>query len=162
MTLTINRLHELLSYDPATGNFMWKVGRQGTNKGQPAGGLDNRGYRFIRIDGRRYYAHRLVLFYESGEWPPEQVDHINGAKGDNRRSNLRLATPSQQSANSKLAVNNTSGAKGVVWSKRRRKWQVQVINFGTKHLGYYTNFDDARAAYRAGAIKFFGEYARCT
>ena len=102
--LTVERLRELLSYDPATGKFLWRVGRQCMRAGAVAGATEVQGYRVIKIDGKIYKAHRLAWLYVTGEWPPEEIDHKNTDPQDNVWSNLRLATHSQNQANAKSLV----------------------------------------------------------
>jgi hypothetical protein len=101
--------------------------------------------------------HRVIVGAKKGQY----VDHVNGDKLDNRRSNLRICTQSQNSANRRLDSNNTSGAKGVSWCKERQKWQVHIRVKGKQlNLGRYDDFSEACAAYDAAAIKYFGEFAR--
>src|SRR2546423_1548703 len=110
--LTAERLLELLVYDLESGVFRWRVS---TNRritvGNVAGWIDVVGYWRIRIDGHWYYAHRLAWFYTSGKWPPTQIDHMDGDKQNNRLSNLRLASSTQNHANS--YGYSASGFKGV-------------------------------------------------
>lgn len=87
------------------------------------------------------------------------VDHRNGDKLDNRRSNLRFATRSQNLANAKLRKDNTSGAKGV-YQIGEHKWYAQVrANGRTYHVGRFTNFNDAVNARHRRAIQLHGEFA---
>ena len=84
-SLTAERLREVLDYDPDTGVFTRKVRTASSVKvGDVAGSLNGKGYIRIRVDGRLYFAHRLAWLYVHGEWPVDQVDHINGIKNDNR------------------------------------------------------------------------------
>ncbi len=107
--------------------------------------------------------HRLIYSRILGRelTRDEIVDHINGNKRDNRRSNLRLATYSGNTSNSKKRITNTSGYKGVTWHKQCQKWQASVKKDGK---GYYLGlFDDPREAhkaYRIKAVELFGEFAR--
>jgi hypothetical protein len=90
MELTATRLRELMTYDPHTGIFEWRklVGR----RKNPAGCIDDKGYRIIRIAGRNHKAHRLAILYVQGRWPVGDTDHANGDRSDNRLVNLRAAT----------------------------------------------------------------------
>jgi hypothetical protein len=67
--LTLERLKELLDYDPATGVFVWKENRRRGFEGARAGKVDKRGYRYIRIDGEDHTAPRLAWLYVHGTWP---------------------------------------------------------------------------------------------
>lgn len=91
----------------------------------------------------------------------EFVDHINLNPLDNRRSNLRIANRSQNATNSGRHKNNTSGFKGVTYSKRERKWQSSIIfNGKTKWLGYFISPELAYQAYCEAAKELHGEFAR--
>jgi hypothetical protein len=94
--------------------------------------------------------------------PPDGcvVDHINRDKLDNRRSNLRICTQSQNMANYPMHGLNTSGRKGVYWNKKREKWRAQ-IRFNQKLIviGYFHDLNEASEAYIAQAKKLFGEFA---
>ncbi len=89
------------------------------------------------------------------------VDHINGDPLDNRKSNLRLATKSQNMRNRKKAHNNKSGYKGVWFDYKRDKWVAYIkINGSSKTLGRFINKEEAAARYDEESRKLFGEYAR--
>ena len=78
------------------------------------------GYIYTRLAGKSYGEHRLVHLLFTGEWP-DQVDHINGIKDDNRPTNLRSATHAQNCMNRK---NTRAIAKGCYWIAARKKWMV--------------------------------------
>src|SRR5690606_34614864 len=101
--LTQQRLKELLYYDPETGIFTRLVGRSGprARAGDVAGSDNGKGYIRIYVDGRPYKAHRLAWFYMHGEWP-EEIDHRNGERADNRLSNLRPVTRQQNNLNQSI------------------------------------------------------------
>ena len=100
--------------------------------------------------------HRLIMNPIKGMF----IDHINGNGLDNRRSNLRICTRSQNGMNRKMQNNNTSGYKGVIWSKSAKKWQVQII-FNKKriHLGYFKIKKEGALAYNEASLKYFGKFA---
>src|SRR5437879_5605760 len=110
--LTAERLKELLTYDPETGEFRWKVAPNGRVRvGDIAGCVSSRGYILIGIDGALYRAHRLAFLFMTGAFPEPQVDHSNRDKADNRWLKLREANNSQNNANKPAQSNNTSGYK---------------------------------------------------
>ncbi len=121
----------------------------------------------IRINGvaKSRMLHRLIMQPDILSGAPSdhirrQVDHINGDRLDNRRSNLRWSTMSQNQANRGPTKKNTSGFKGVSWCKEKRKWaaRIQVQN-KMVNLGRYDEIEDAVSAYRNAAVNYFGEYA---
>jgi hypothetical protein len=168
MSLTIERANEVLSYDPTTGVFVWKVDRLAGGKGQiikaragDVAGHHTAGYRTISIDCRKHKAHRLAWFMTYGQWPAEHIDHINGDPSDNRIANLREATRFENMRNSKRKSRNKSGIKGVAWVPKRGKWGAWIRYEGkNKYLGYYATAEHAHNAYALAAYMFHGEYAR--
>jgi len=158
MVPTAAYLRDRYIYEPETGLFRFRAGaRRGRTTGKKWQGR----YWLISVEGRTYYAHRLAWLYVHGEWPPEQVDHINANGLDNRIENLRLASQSLNNANRCLGKNNTSGVKGVHWSARARRWYARIGIAGKiKHLGSFTDKDLAAEAYRKASAEHFGEFAR--
>lgn len=156
------RVLELLDYDPETGIFTWRVRRSGVKFGSHAGRSSSSGYREIRIDGRRYSAHRLVWLVVHGTWPHDQIDHINGIRDDNRANNLREATRTENQRNSKIRVDNTIGYKGVTYHKASRKFRAQCQDHNgiRMHLGLFSTVLEAAKAYDAFARTTYGEFAR--
>ena len=159
--ITQVRLQELLHYDPKTGDFTWRVARGKSRVGASAGSITSEGYLQIGIDGERFKAHRLAWLYAHGVWPQQEIDHIDMDGINNSLANLREASRSQNEANKPANSRNTSGVKGVCWNKQRLRWQA-VIGFEGKayHLGFFTNINDAAAAYSAKASELFGNFAR--
>lgn len=160
--LSRDRLCELLEYDPETGLFRWLESRGRVSAGHIAGSLKNdSGYIFIRVDEEMYRAHRLVWLYVHGRFPPEDMDHINGDRADNRLSNLREATRSQNLANSKKRVTAMGIYKGAHFDKRRNKWSSRFAENGKlRFLGYFETPEEANARYMVEARRVFGEFAR--
>ena len=150
----VEELRELLDYNPDTGELRWK------SNGRHAGNF-TRGYRQIPINGRKYMAHRLawLMFYETE--PSCTIDHSNLNRSDNRICNLREATPSENNRNRPRGGNNTSGFKGVYWSKSVKKWLSQItINGKWKYLGVFADINDAADAYARAAKSIHGEFGR--
>lgn len=157
--LTAERLRELLAYDPETGVFRWKASRGYVKGGKIAGTLNNRGRRQITVDRRLYVASRLAWLYQTGEWPCDQIDHINLIIDDNRFCNLREATNSQNQANTHKRASNKSGFKGVC-SDRGVGWRAQIMVGGkVRRLGLFTTPERAFIAYIFAAWKHFGDFA---
>lgn len=106
-------LKRVLTYDPDSGNFTFNIKKGGMNIGDIAGYIQADGYRAISCNGIQYKAHRLAWLYMTGSFPENQLDHINMNKDDNRFSNLRKATRSQNNMNRRSYSNNKLGCKGV-------------------------------------------------
>lgn len=115
--------------------------------------------RLRRLNGRQRDAkmHRDIIKPPAGM----QVDHINGNKLDNRRSNLRLASARQNRQNRPAPKHNTSGFKGVSYRKDRGTWMAQIKDSNGKHrhLGTFSSPTMAAKTYDVAAIKYFGEFA---
>jgi hypothetical protein len=160
--LTAERLRELLHYDPETGVFTWRVNRRGPMKaGDVAGRVHaDYGYIIIGIDGGEYRANRLAFLYMEGKFPAHMAEHADRNRANNRWSNLRNATYSQNMFNIPVRAGNVSGRKGVVWSKNLEKWNARIgVNKKMLHLGYFEDKDEAAHAYNKAAIAHFGDFA---
>ena len=157
--LTQQRLHSLIRYDPQTGLMYWRETRRGVVAGL-AGHRDGRGYLSIVIDRQRHYVHRLAFLYTLGYLPTEQVDHVDRDKSNNRWSNLREATCTQNRTNTGLKSSNTSGYIGVTWSKQHRRWQARIRAGGRRiYLGSFRTAEAASAARERAAKEFHKEFA---
>jgi hypothetical protein len=180
--LTAAQLRAVLHYNPQTGQFRWRRGINHWRAGLPAGtegnygakghpyiviglgttskGVQNR-YVLVGVKKRVYRAHRLAWLYVHGEWPKGEIDHVNGDGTDNRIANLRDATASQNGMNRGLRSNNTSGHRGVSWSKRSQKWVVH-IGLGGKimHLGLFDTIEEAIAVRAEASQRLHGAFAR--
>jgi NAD-dependent oxidoreductase involved in siderophore biosynthesis len=111
-----------------------------------------------KVNGKRrvLLLHRLVM----GDPEGLEVDHRNNDPLDNRKALLRPATRAENAKNRKANSNNTSGHKGVHWSKRAKKWQALIGHEGRqKHLGYFTDLEEAAQAYKEAAIRLHKEFA---
>jgi len=153
--ITQTDLLRLLDYDAQTGVFTWRVNRTaGTRAGDIAGNVTVKGYVQISLHGKLYRAHRLAWLYTYGVWPENELDHNNRVRHDNRLINLRLADRYVNTQNTGLQRNNVSGARGVGWHKAIQKWRARIsVNNKMMYLGYYDNFEQAKAAYNIAAHK---------
>lgn len=145
MTLiTQTELKKFLNYNPMTGEFTWRARGRGVRPGKVAGSHAVNGYLRIYVAGTFYQSHRLAWFHETGEWPKEDIDHINGIRDDNRFQNLRAVTRSVNLQNIRAArINNTTGLLGVQRNRKRFAARIQV---GGKQY-YLGTFDSPELAH---------------
>jgi len=165
--MTQTEIKELLHYAPDTGVFTWrrrarkwfttKRARNAWNAkwaGKVAGCLDSGGYLQIGVRYVRHRSHRLAFLYMHGE-TPEQIDHINHVRDDNRWVNLRSTNSAGNNKNRSLSSSNTSGVVGVSWDQSTGKWVARVKAEGRYMcLGRFTHREDAIAARKAANIKY--------
>tara|TARA_R110000787_G_scaffold198918_2_gene309980 strand:+ start:662 stop:1153 length:492 start_codon:yes stop_codon:yes gene_type:complete len=137
------KLKELFIYNKDSGIFTRIVSTACNNKvGDVVGSLDN-GYLRVKVDGKNYRLHRLAFLYVTGEMP-EEVDHLNHVRSDNRWVNLREASDIENSRNKSISKSNTSGVIGVFWAKDRNRWRSQImVDNKTIWLGQFAEFSDA-------------------
>lgn len=110
------------------------------------------------LNGKKVSMHRLVLGCCDNNLV---IDHINGDKTDNRKSNLRVCTQHQNSMNRKLNSNNKSGYKGVSFNNQTHKWKARIkFNYQNIALGEFDKIEDAIAARIEAEKLYFGEYSR--
>jgi hypothetical protein len=169
--MTQYELKSLLRYDPDTGIFTWlRRPNDGTKStkafntrfgGKQAGCFDkSTGYRVVRVKDVLYYEHRLAHFYMTGQWP-EQIDHRDFDRVDNRWSEIRHASMAQNQHNVRRQKNNTSGRKGVHWDKQTEQWRARIdFNGKVYNLGRFDSFELAVAVREKAEYVLHGEYAR--
>jgi hypothetical protein len=147
-----------LRYDPETGKFYRTADNGSWKAGEIRMVPSGRGYLSFRRAGKLYLAHRIAFLCMTGEWPPEQVDHINGVKTDNRWCNLRPATGSQNQANlagGGIFPNGLHRSHAIA-----KPWRAQIRHGKRRiHLGYFATVEEANAAYRKAAEQLRGEWA---
>jgi hypothetical protein len=100
---------------------------------------------------------RLHTFLMSAAY----VDHHDHNGLNNRRSNLRPASQSQNIANARRRRDNTSGFRGVTFNRRARRWAAQItVDQKTRGLGYFSTAEEAARAYDVAAVDAWGDFAR--
>jgi hypothetical protein len=155
----LEEIHSLFECDPEKGLLFWKNRSRQRWRGT-AGQLHTNGYWTVRVGKKRkrLLNHRIIFALVHGRWP-NRIDHINMDRSDNRISNLREATRSQNAMNARKQRDNTSGFKGV--SRWRGKWQAKIQRDGKQRfLGAFSTPQDAALAYKNAAINLHGEFAR--
>ncbi len=159
-------LRKLLRYNPETGKLYWRERTPDMFDGSGVRTAEHRcnvwnarysgnrafsskmnGYRRGSVLHTGLLAHRVIWAIVNGSWPADQIDHINGIRSDNRISNLRNATHTDNMRNMKIPKDNTSGHVGVSWSIKANKWYAQIAGKGKHiHLGSFALKIDAIAA----------------
>ncbi|WP_081261091.1 HNH endonuclease signature motif containing protein [Sphingobium yanoikuyae] len=170
-------LRQLLRYEPEIGKFYWRerrpehldglfadrsrdlVWRVNSWNRRYAGKealkqVDYKGYRVGKLLEFTMAAHRVAWAIYHGEWPRDQVDHIDGDRSNNRIANLRLVDNSENLRNAKLPVTNTSGHIGIGFHKRMGRWQAYIARGGRQvFLGYFTDIADAVKARETAEVE---------
>lgn len=160
MRITQEKLKGIVNYNSDTGLMTWSTPRKGCVVGAEVGTITPLGYRSVHLEGYRYLVHRLAWLFVYGEWPSGQIDHKNRDRLDNRISNLRVATPSQNQANKGMRSDNTSAVKGVTWDAEKKKWISAIhVDGKRKFLGRFDKLEDAAFSYSLAAKRYFGEFA---
>lgn len=128
------------------GGRKWYVAKCGGEKHRYAGYIKN---------GQMVLMHRVIM-----QTPPRLfTDHIDGNGLDNRRSNLRIATPSQNAANSRHNPENRKPYQGV-YAEPYARWRARIrFNGVLETLGSFKSAENAATAYNLRAYELFGEFA---
>lgn len=156
--LTLERVREVVHYNPDTGIFYWKQSTSNRKKVGDIAGCVCRGRVTVCIDYKQLIAARLAWFYVHGVWPTNNIDHINGNPSDNRIANLRDVPQSVNLENQRRPrSNNQSGYLGVKPYTRGKKkpWQAAIVVRGKQRsLGYFETAQLAHEAYLSAKRKF--------
>lgn len=170
--LTAEFVRSIFDYNPETGIFLWKhrfeickcvINWNKKHAGREAGRTTRSGYREVNINNNFYMVHRLIWLHATGEWPKNEIDHINVNKLDNRLINLREATRTQNTYNRIIKKGNNTGFRGVRFRDDVKKKQFAVcIGFKgrTINLGYYKTAEEAHEVYKKAVKKYHGEFGR--
>ena len=151
--LTQARVRELFAYNPRTGAF-WRIKRVCNNCklhfSNWSGTKD--GYQKLEIDGKCYRLHRVIWLFLYGSFP-DQIDHINGNRLDNRPHNLRDVSHAENHKNKSIPSNNTSGVVGV--RQRTNRWEAVITtNHKIIYLGLFVSFNAAVTARKQAEKKY--------
>lgn len=168
ITPTRESVLSFLSYDQENGKLYWKPRSPKTQPdrtwntrwaGREAGHINDQGYRIICLNYIKYRAHQLIWLIHYREWPTSELDHINRNPEDNRIINLRIATRSENNANTGVRRNSKSGLKGAYPEGKR--WRASLTKDGRGiHLGRFETPEEAHRAYCEAAQRLHGEFAR--
>jgi hypothetical protein len=155
---TIDELREVLSYDPLTGIFKWKISPNTyILAGDIAGTCNEGGYVIICYKGQRYSAHRLAWALQTGSWPANFIDHKDRNPSNNAWHNLREATNSQNLHNTRPRPGK-SGFPGVHITGSGKYTAAICVNKKPKSLGSFNTPEEAYRAYVEAKKKYHSHY----
>ena len=124
--------------------------------------IDGKGHKSILgsaiVNGHKnnYSLHRWLLEPDTSK----VVDHINHDTLDNRRTNIRICSSSENGQNRIVKSTNKSGVTGIDWRPLEKRWRATITTNGkSKHLGSFIELKDAALARKNAEIKYFGEFA---
>lgn len=148
---TYEEIAAAFEYDPETGIVLrkkWiKKGRPISETGRKPQKFGRTSYFLLGFNGTCLRAHRIAWMLTYKEWPPEQIDHIDGDGLNNKLSNLRCVSNTQNQRNASRKRTSKSGVNGVYWCKLREKWVSQICIDGKQcYLGAFTRLKHAAAA----------------
>lgn len=176
--ITSDILNELLDYDESTGELTWKYrhpdwsatpshSKMWNTKfaGKKAlASKDTKGYLYGPVLYKSQRAHRVIWCMVTGEWPEDDIDHIDGDRTNNKWSNLRSVTKYENKRNLGIRSNNSTGVVGVSWDIRRLKWTVRIsdTDSNAKFKGYFDDFNEAVKVrkYWEGVYRYHANHGR--
>lgn len=156
--ITQERIRYLFTYDPIDGSFVRRKRTANMSKvGEKAGSVNSKGYIVMKVDGKAYKAHRLAWLWWHGEWPKDQIDHINGDKQDNRIDNLRVVSNSENCQNKIKPYKNSKIARGVRYDERPgrvKRYESRLTVNGVRiFLGSFNTVEEAYEAYISAKMR---------
>lgn len=148
--ITKDCLHSLFYYDATEGALYWK------RNSKRAGSITDKNYLRVQINKKLYYVHRIVWMFNYGEWPKNEIDHIDHNTFNNRLDNLQDVTHSENLQNQiKAKSQNKIGILGVHYRPDLRKYLAQITVSGEViYLGLFDDPIDAGNAYLDAKNKY--------
>ena len=157
--ITQEKVRDLFVYDPSTGILTNRIGRRKAIKGSVAGGINGNGYLTVKIYNKTYRVHRIIFLYNHG-YLPKYVDHADGIKTNNKISNLRDCSSSENNSNRKTPKSNKSGCKGIFWNNSSGMWSTRIsINKKLMYFGDFSDKEVAEQVLRIERMRLHGEFA---
>lgn len=157
LELRYEEIARLFTYDRETGILYWRIRNRMTIWHKCIAGCKTKnGYKHVRIRGKAYKEHRIIMLLCYGHIPDNaEIDHINHVRDDNRLVNLRFVTKLGNGRNQSISSRNTTGVTGVYFRKSRNKFEAQIrVNNRVHFLGYYNTLEEAAAARAEADLKF--------
>jgi hypothetical protein len=149
-SMTLAKAREVFHHDPETGHLFWKINSQRARAGNR---ITNRTTRYNYV---YYQVSHIVWLLNTGKFPEQEIDHINGDWRDNRMSNLREATHSQNMAN----MQKKDKYVGIYYLPQIRKWEAKIMkDYKSITVGYYDTKEEAYEARKAKARELFPEFS---
>lgn len=169
---SIDYLKECFSYDKELGVLYWnerpishfknnmvRNSFNGRYAGCVAGSIEREGYVVVRLNKSNYKAHRIIMAMQ-GEDQSLEVDHIDGDRSNNKLTNLRTCSISENGFNRRYQSNNRSGTKGVYWLESENRWRVVIGYHGSKiYIGQFSDLEEAREAAASARDMYHGEFS---
>lgn len=156
----VSELREYIHYDPETGEMMWIKDKGRAKVGDKVGTERPDGYFEFKFNGIHLRVHVVAWALRAGRWPSGPIDHRNNKRDDHRWNNLRQTTTAKNNMNRRKHSHNTSGYKGVSWSKSDNRWRASIYVGSKKiHIGNFKELIDAAVAYDKKARELHGPYA---
>ena len=144
--LTQQEVQNYLIYDASSGKLSYKDETILHKQSKRATAKHSGGYLTIKICGKNYLAHRIIFLYMTGRFP-EQIDHINHIRDDNRWCNLREVINQENTKNTSISKNSSTKVNGVSFHKQRNKYRAYImVDRKQISLGLYTSIEDAKQA----------------
>lgn len=145
--ITQQRLRDLAHYCQQTGKFTHLQSKGSKKAGMSAGSLRRDGYVYAMFDGHRGMAHQFAWLYVTGEWPTQEIDHIDGNKANNAFVNLRQVSRRMNTENKRMAKRtSTTGLLGAI--RHPRGFVARIVSEGKRtHLGIFETPEAAHEAY---------------